>query len=80
MKFQIIIETKILNNIVLALNLADFVFILQIDFKKLKSVEHENRFINYLSYQLHYCALPDKRCLSHGMLPLSGHDDVALFK
>ena len=44
MKFQIIIETKILNNIVLALNLTDFVFILQIDFKKLKSVEHENRF------------------------------------
>ena len=27
------------------------------------------------------CALPDtcKRYLSHGMLPLSGHDDVALF-
>ena len=24
--------------------------------------------------------LPDKRCLSHGMLPLSGHDDVALFE
>ena len=38
------------------------------------------RFISYLSYQLHYCALPDKRCLSHGMLPLSGHDDVALFE
>ena len=36
--------------------------------------------ISYLSYQLHCCALPDKRCLSHGMLPLSGHDDVALFK
>ena len=45
MKFQILIETKLLNNIVLALNLTDFVFILQIDFKKLKSVEHENRFI-----------------------------------
>ena len=37
-------------------------------------------FISYLSYQLHCCTLPDKRCLSHGMLPLSGHDDVALFK
>ena len=37
-------------------------------------------FISYLSYQLHCCALPDKRCLSHGMLPLSGHDDVALFE
>ena len=38
-------------------------------------------FISYLSYQLHCCALPDKRCLSHGMLPLlSGHDDVSLFK
>ena len=24
-------------------------------------------FISYLSYQLHCCALPDKRCLSHGM-------------
>ena len=36
--------------------------------------------ISYLSYQLHCCALPDKRCLSHGMLPLSGHDDVALFE
>ena len=36
-------------------------------------------FISYLSYQLYCCALPDKRCLSHGMLPLSGHDDVALF-
>ena len=35
-------------------------------------------FISYLSYQLHCCTLPDKRCLSHGMLPLSGHDDVAL--
>ena len=35
-------------------------------------------FISYLSYQLHCCALPDKRYLSHGMLPLSGHDDVAL--
>ena len=35
-------------------------------------------FISYLSCQLHCCALPDKRCLSHGMLPLSGHDDVAL--
>ena len=35
--------------------------------------------ISYLSYQLHCCTLPDKRCLSHGMLPLSGHDDVALF-
>ena len=23
---------------------------------------------------------PNKRFLSHGMLPLSGHDDVALFK
>ena len=31
-------------------------------------------FISYLSYQLHCSALPDKRCLSHGMLPLSGHD------
>ena len=28
----------------------------------------------------HCCALPDKRCLSHGMLPLSGHDDVAHFE
>ena len=37
-------------------------------------------FISYLSYQLHCCALPDKCCLSHGMLPLSGHDDVALFE
>ena len=37
-------------------------------------------FISYLSYQLYCCALPDKRCLSHGMLPLSGHDDVALFE
>ena len=37
-------------------------------------------FISYLSYQLHGCAFPDKRCLSHGMLPLSGHDDVALFE
>ena len=37
-------------------------------------------FISYLSYQLHCCTLPDKRCLSHGMLPLSGHDDVALFE
>ena len=36
--------------------------------------------ISYLSYHLHCCALPDKRCLSHGMLPLSGHDDVALFE
>ena len=36
--------------------------------------------ISYLSYQLHCCALPDKRCLSHGMLPLSGHDDVALLE
>ena len=35
--------------------------------------------ISYLSYQLYCCALPDKRCLSHGMLPLSVHDDVALF-
>ena len=34
--------------------------------------------ISYLSYQLHCCTLPDKRCISHGMLPLSGHDDVAL--
>ena len=34
-------------------------------------------FISYLSYQLYCCALPDKRCLSHGMLPLSGHDDMA---
>ena len=33
-------------------------------------------FISYLSYQLHCCTLPDKRCLSHGMLPLSGHDDL----
>ena len=24
--------------------------------------------------------LPNKRFLSHGMLPLSGHDDVALFE
>ena len=39
-----------------------------------------SRFISYLSYQLNCCALPDKRCLSHGMLPLSGHDDVALFE
>ena len=37
-------------------------------------------FVSYLSYKLHCCALPDKRCLSHGMLPLSGHDDVALFE
>ena len=37
-------------------------------------------FISYLSYQLHCCTLPDKCCLSHGMLPLSGHDDVALFE
>ena len=37
-------------------------------------------FISYLPYQQHCCALPDKRCLSHGMLPLSGHDDVALFE
>ena len=37
-------------------------------------------FISYLSYQLHCCTLPDKRCLSHGMLPLSGDDDVALFE
>ena len=35
-------------------------------------------FISYRSYQLHCCSLPDKRCLSHGMLPLSGHDDVAI--
>ena len=28
----------------------------------------------------HCCVLPDKRCLSHGMLPLSGHDDFALFE
>ena len=34
----------------------------------------------YLSYQLHCCAWPDKRCLPHGMLLLSGHDDVALFE
>ena len=38
-------------------------------------------FISHLSYhQMHCCSLPDKRCLSHGMLPLSGHDDVALFE
>ena len=37
-------------------------------------------FISYLSYQLYCCALPDKRCLFHGILPLSGHDDVALFE
>ena len=37
-------------------------------------------FISYLSYYLHCCALPDKRCLSHSMLPLSGHNDVALFE
>ena len=37
-------------------------------------------FISNLSYQLHCCTLPDKRCLSHGMLPLSRHDDVALFE
>ena len=36
--------------------------------------------ISYLSYKLHCCPLPDKRCLSHGMLPLSGHDDVAFFE
>ena len=41
---------------------------------------HIYTFISYLSYQLNCCALPDKRCLSHGMLPLSGHDDVALFE
>ena len=37
-------------------------------------------FISCLSYQLHCCALPDKCCLSYDMLPLSGHDDVALFE
>ena len=25
------------------------------------------KFISYLSYLLHCCTLPDKRCLSHGM-------------
>ena len=44
------------------------------------SVGQESAFISYLSYQLHCCTLPDKHCLSHGMLPLSGHDDVALFE
>ena len=44
------------------------------------SVVQENIFISYISYQLHCCALPDKHCLSHGMLPLSGHDDVALIE
>ena len=28
----------------------------------------------------HCCALPDKHCLSHGMLPLSGYDDIAFFE
>ena len=37
-------------------------------------------FISYLSYELHCWALPDKRCLSHSMLPLSGHNDIALFE
>ena len=51
-------------------------------FKKNKELSKRigNSIISYLSYQLHCCALPDKRCLSHGMLPLSGHDDVALFE
>ena len=45
----------------------------------LRGKEKIFEFISYLSYQLHCCTLPDKRCLSHCMLPLSGHDDVALF-
>ena len=44
------------------------------------SIAFKNGFISYLSYELHCCTLPDKRCLSHDMLPLSGHDDVALFE
>ena len=37
-------------------------------------------FISYLTYLLHYCTLPDKRCLSYSGVPLSGRDDVALFE
>ena len=80
----------------LAWGLSDVVFILLINVKMPTIVgiltficrinfvlswdEHGKGFISYLSYQLHCCTLPDKRCLSHGMLPLSGHDDVALFE
>ena len=46
----------------------------------LRMIYYVNSILSYLSYLLHCCALPDKRCLSHGMLPLSGHDDVALFE
>ena len=28
---------------------------------------YKNKFISYLAYQLHYCTLSDKRCLSQGM-------------
>ena len=31
------------------------------------SIQLSMQFISYLSYQLHCCILPDKRCLSHGM-------------
>ena len=40
-------------------------------------------FISYLSYKLHCCTLPDKRCLSHGiclyhvMMTLHFLNDVA---
>ena len=38
----------------------------------------EKAFYQLLLILTHCCALPDKRCLSHDMLPLSGHDDIAL--
>ena len=53
----------------------DPVFIVQMD-KGQNTVLHSNElntFVSYLSYQLHCCTLPEKRCLSHGMLSLSGH-------
>ena len=34
-------------------------------------------FISYLSYQLHCCTLPDKRCLSQVMITLHFLNDVA---
>ena len=41
---------------------------------------HISAFISNLSYLLHCCTLPDKRCLISGYVPLSGHDDIALFE
>ena len=35
--------------------------------RALKSSMSVMLFISYLSYYLHCCTLPDKRCLSHGM-------------